>query len=117
MSSNEQDFNEFPPPFDQMHLSGYDDEPLAQVVPIMGHGKSKFSGHGMPKAPRRSFTSGDPSEDGIALAFAEQFKDKARYCHTRGCWYTNAGPSWRRDDSMLAFSWARDLCRDLNVAG
>jgi putative DNA primase/helicase len=56
----------------------------------------------------------DPSEDGIALAFAERFHKTARYCHTTGSWFTFTGTHWRRDHSMLAFSWARDLCRDLN---
>lgn len=59
----------------------------------------------------------DPSEDGIALAFAERFHEKARYCHTTGAWFTFPGTHWRRDDSMLAFSWSRDLCRDLNRLG
>ncbi len=59
----------------------------------------------------------DPSEDGIALAFAERFHHQARYCHTTGAWFTFTGTHWRRDDSMLAFSWSRDLCRELNRLG
>jgi hypothetical protein len=51
----------------------------------------------------------DPSEDGIALAFAERFNSSARLCHTAGAWFTFTGTHWRRDTSMLAFSGAR--CR------
>ena len=59
----------------------------------------------------------DPSEDGIALAFAERFQDRARYCHTTGAWFTWDERHWRRDNSMMTFSWSRDLCRDLNSQG
>jgi len=51
----------------------------------------------------------DPSEDGIALAFAERFNSSARLCHTAGAWFTFTGTHWRRDTSMLALSAAR--CR------
>ena len=62
-------------------------------------------------------TVADLSEDGIALAFAERYESKARYCHTTGAWYTWSGTHWKRDDSMLAFCWARDLCREINRSG
>ena len=55
------------------------------------------------------------SEDGLALAFADRHSTNARYCHTTGSWFTFDGTCWRRDDSMLTFSWARDLCRETNV--
>ena len=57
------------------------------------------------------------SEDGIALAFAERNASLARYCHSSGAWYIWAQTHWRRDASMLAFSWARDLCREANRLG
>ncbi len=59
----------------------------------------------------------DLSEDGIALAFAARYADRVRYCHTTGAWFENVGTHWRRDDSLLAFAWARDLCREANRAG
>src|ERR1019366_4918164 len=59
----------------------------------------------------------DPSEDSIALAFAERYQNEVRYCHTTGAWFSWTGACWRRDDSMLAFCWARDLCRELNTLG
>jgi putative DNA primase/helicase len=57
------------------------------------------------------------SEDGLALAFAARYADTARYCHTTGAWFTRTETHWRRDESLLAFAWARDLCRDANRAG
>lgn len=59
----------------------------------------------------------DLSEDGLALAFAARYADTARYCHTTGAWFTRTETHWRRDDSLLAFAWARDLCREANRAG
>ncbi len=59
----------------------------------------------------------DLSEDGIALAFAERYANIARYCHSTGSWFVWTGTHWRRDESLLAFSWARDLCREANSAG
>lgn len=59
----------------------------------------------------------DPSEDGIALAFAERFRGQARFCHTTGAWFVFTGSHWQKDGSMLAFAWARDLCRELNRLG
>jgi len=57
------------------------------------------------------------SEDGIALAFAEKYATDARYCHTTGAWFTRTATHWKRDTRMLAFSWARDLCREANKIG
>ena len=59
----------------------------------------------------------DLSEDGIALAFAERHAGNLRYCHTSGAWYTRTQTHWRRDDSMAAFAWARDICREANRLG
>ncbi len=59
----------------------------------------------------------DLSEDGIALAFAARYAHTARYCHTTGAWFTRTETRWRRDNSLLAFAWARDLCREANRAG
>jgi P4 family phage/plasmid primase-like protien len=50
-------------------------------------------------------------EDGLALAFAEKYRDRLRYCHTRGSWYHWTGSHWELEQTSLAFSWARELCR------
>ena len=57
----------------------------------------------------------DPTEDGIALAFAERFRDRLLYCHSTGAWFAWTGSSWRKERTKLAFHWARDLCRELNA--
>jgi putative DNA primase/helicase len=52
------------------------------------------------------------TEDGVALAFADLHQDRLRYDHTRGSWYVWTGKAWRRDETKLAFSWARRICRE-----
>ncbi|HHS88900.1 MAG TPA: hypothetical protein ENJ26_00860 [Rhodobacteraceae bacterium] len=56
----------------------------------------------------------DPTEDGIALAFAEKRRDNLRYDHTAGRWYTWDGTRWRVEETDLAFHYARELCREFN---
>jgi P4 family phage/plasmid primase-like protien len=104
-----------PPPADSTQSIPRKDSPLAPVLPIKGGRKGNMGGGPSTGLAHQTLVAGDPSEDGIALAFAVKYKDSARYCHTRGCWYTFRGTHWCRDDSMLAFSWARDICRDLNI--
>ena len=55
------------------------------------------------------------SEDEAALEFAEQFKDELRYDHHTKHWYHWTGTYWRREETMLAFSWARRICRELSA--
>jgi putative DNA primase/helicase len=57
----------------------------------------------------------DLSEDGLALAFAERYTGRLRFCHTTGCWFAWTDTHWRRDETQLAFCWARDLVRELNL--
>jgi putative DNA primase/helicase len=56
----------------------------------------------------------DPTEDGISLAFEARFKDVLRYCHHAGCWYHWDGARWRKEETKLAFSFARQVCREWN---
>ncbi len=53
------------------------------------------------------------TEDGIALAFAERFKNELRYCHHTGKWFHWNDGRWKREETKLAFNWARSMCRDL----
>ena len=57
------------------------------------------------------------NEDGIALAFAERFRGQLRYCHTTGAWFVWTGTRWQREETRLAFCWAREVCRELNSEG
>jgi D5 N terminal like/Domain of unknown function (DUF6371) len=53
------------------------------------------------------------TEDNIALAFAQLHGDDLRYCHHTGAWFRWTGYVWKREDTKLAFSWARRLAREL----
>lgn len=55
----------------------------------------------------------DVTEDGVAQAFAAQHGGALRYCHHAQHWYVWTGAHWRREESKLAFSWARDMCRHM----
>jgi putative DNA primase/helicase len=72
----------------------------------------RFDGEAAQAKPR--IDNVDLSEDGIALAFAERYRDSARNCHSTGSWYRFTGTHWRCDKLKGAFASARDLCRELN---
>jgi len=55
----------------------------------------------------------DLTEDGIALAFTAEHQDLLRFDHTRGAWFQWTGRAWRQDETKLAFSWSRRICRRL----
>jgi P4 family phage/plasmid primase-like protien len=57
----------------------------------------------------------DLNEDGIALAFVEKHKDALRYCHSTGKWFWWDGTRWLKEETKLAFCWARELCRELTA--
>lgn len=76
------------------------------------HQKAKANGR-KTKANPRDLDGFDLTEDGIALAFAAKFKDRLRYCHHTGAWFEWTGMHWQREETKLAFSWARHTCREL----
>jgi putative DNA primase/helicase len=53
------------------------------------------------------------TEDAVALAFAHAHEGKLIYCKEMGKWFTWTGSIWREDKRDLAFSWARQLTREL----
>lgn len=55
----------------------------------------------------------DLTEDGVALAFTDRHSGQLRYCHHTGAWFVWTGHLWRKEDTKLAFSWARQTCREL----
>lgn len=57
----------------------------------------------------------DRTEDGIALAFAAKHNRDLRYCHDDGKWHVWTGTRWQKDETKLAFSLARKMCRDFNT--
>ncbi len=74
-----------------------------------------------PKSPPETSANGktlyyDETEDGIARAFTDKYKDELRYCHHSGSWFRWDGQRWLKEETHLAFYWTRILCRDLNRA-
>jgi hypothetical protein len=51
------------------------------------------------------------SEDAVAEAFAQTYLDTLRFDHTRGKWFVWNGPRWCRNNTGLAFDYARKICR------
>lgn len=91
-----------------------------QTRPMPEH--KKFKVRGKTRRQRRTeagveadLAGFDETEDGIALAFAAKHKDALRYCHHTGAWFAWTGQRWEREETKLAFCWAREMCRDLNA--
>lgn len=51
------------------------------------------------------------TEDGVARAFTAAHADKLRFCHSSGRWHVWTGTHWRKEETKLAFNWARQTCR------
>ncbi len=66
-----------------------------------------------PETPEETIDGFPLTEDGIALAFTERFKDELRYCHHTGAWFHWDDTRWKREETKLAFCWARNMCRTL----
>ncbi len=66
-------------------------------------------------AARTDLAVFDRTEDGIALAFTETHRNDLRFCHHAGKWYVWTGTRWQKEETKLAFNWARKTCRDLNT--
>jgi putative DNA primase/helicase len=66
-----------------------------------------------PPPDPRDLDGFDLTEDGIALAFAAKHRTALRYCHHTGAWYQWNGSIWRREETRIAFNWARQVCREL----
>lgn len=67
------------------------------------------------KHPHSDLTSEEVvTEDGVALVFADRYANDLRYDHDAGAWYQWTGSHWRKENTALAFSEARDLVRALS---
>ena len=58
--------------------------------------------------------SADLSEDRIARYFEQKHHDDLLYCHDWRAWLTWNGAYWDRDETQLAFDYARAACRAVN---
>jgi putative DNA primase/helicase len=68
-------------------------------------------------APANTLKIGDgetyeANEDGIALAFAEQYENHLLFDHSRGRWFVWTGDHWQIEETDLAFDYARTLARE-----
>ncbi|WP_216671041.1 phage/plasmid primase, P4 family [Mangrovicoccus sp. HB161399] len=54
------------------------------------------------------------TEDGVALAFTERYRNTMRYDHNTGKWHTWTGDKWADDGTGKAFSLCREVARDLS---
>src|SRR5262245_17736381 len=55
---------------------------------------------------------GEPSEDALALVFAERYADALRYTALWSRWLHFNGACWKPDETLHVFDMVRDLCRD-----
>ena len=53
------------------------------------------------------------TEDSAALNFVDQRGDSLRFCHSTGAWFRWNGVFWAKDDTGVAYHWARELAREL----
>jgi putative DNA primase/helicase len=53
------------------------------------------------------------TEDSAAVEFVERHGDALRFCHSTGAWFRFNGVTWQRDQTGIAFQWARELARQL----
>ncbi|WP_245903476.1 phage/plasmid primase, P4 family [Humitalea rosea] len=54
------------------------------------------------------------TEDGVARVFEERHRDLFRFCEDTGQWLQWSGTHWATAMRGVAFTWARDLVRQMN---
>lgn len=55
------------------------------------------------------------TEDLGARFFAERYKNRLAYCHAQGAWLEYDGNIWRKQETPLAFHYAREMARRLSM--
>lgn len=66
--------------------------------------------------PKAATEVAEVSEDAIALAFTEAYRETLRFDHDVGRWFRWDGVSWKRDGTDLAMHYTRQFARDLSEA-
>jgi putative DNA primase/helicase len=61
-----------------------------------------------------NFSLIDITEDAVAMRFADLSSNTLRYCHSTGAWFEWNGVVWRKNETQVAFHWARVLARELS---
>jgi putative DNA primase/helicase len=54
------------------------------------------------------------TQDGIARIFASRHADELRFDHSAGTWHKWTGTHWQRDETDMAFEYARRLAREVS---
>jgi 5S rRNA maturation endonuclease (ribonuclease M5) len=72
--------------------------------------RKKRSGNGK---QRKASNGALITEDSAALQFREEHKDDLRYCNNHRSWFEWDGNIWRRNETQIAFRYARELARNL----
>jgi putative DNA primase/helicase len=88
-----------------------------------GNAEPEYGGNA-PPPPKKDGVPPEPpaggaaevSEDAIALAFTETYRDTLRFDHDVGRWFRWDGVSWKRDGTDLAMHYTRQFARDLSEA-
>lgn len=81
-----------------------------------GAGGAPLGDSGAPSPPRTDPGEAEVSEDLIALAFTEENRNRLRYDHDLGRWFSWDGARWQREETNLAFDYARRMARLLGDA-
>ncbi len=53
------------------------------------------------------------TEDSAAVTFVDMHANNLRYCHSTGAWFRWEHVYWTKDQTGIAFQWARELARKL----
>jgi len=88
-----------------------DAEPAGNEAPVRRPG-----GGNTPPPAASNDPAAEVSEDAIALAFTEAFRDTLRFDHDVGRWFRWDGCYWKRDGTDLAMHYTRQFARELSEA-
>jgi putative DNA primase/helicase len=88
-------------------------------VPVLGH-PTRAQPRARPAdetvSQRSDATQGIITQDDLARRFAERYAGRLRFCHHTGAWFQWTGTHWRKDETDLAFQFARVLGREASDA-
>lgn len=87
---------------DTVYVSKFEELP-----PLDGDAETNDAGEVKVKVPVNL------TEDAAALQFTSLYGGKIRFCHSTEAWYQWTGSRWKRNDTKVAFHFARELSRTL----
>jgi putative DNA primase/helicase len=92
------------------------DKPVADKAAEWLEYKGEHAGHeqGTGTRPSAKLSNDIVTEDSAAQQFVELRGDDLKFCHTTDAWFRWNGMFWQKDETRLAFQWARQLARKLS---